>query len=489
MTAATAARVNQPPRQAWPPLLHRLVRTVRARRLFEPGQHLLVAISGGPDSVALLALLHRLAGSWRLTLTAAHCNYGLRGDESEEDERFVAALCRRLDVPLIVRRLDVRSGGRRGSLQAAARELRYRAFLDIARECGADRVVLGHTADDQAETVLLWMLRGAGLTGFAGMPAARDETIVRPLYDSTREEVLSYLSQSGLSYRRDSTNDKPLYARNRVRHEVLPVLKRLVPSAVRALCRSADLCREDDRFLDTHLAALCEGRLKRESDGSWTVERRFVRQLPLALQRRLVRELLRRCDPRGRAAGSRLVEEALRAVTATGSTRSKIPGRCLVTDNELRCLPPGRARPKEKNLGPVPCLLPIPSRLVWAGTGQTIAVQQLAPSHVGGRLGPWRIAVDAERVSRPLTVRAWQPGDRFHPLGMKGRSKKLQDFFTDLKVPLEARRRIPIVAAPEGIVWVVGYRQDERWAATAETRICFLLTAGPGPHGKGEGAS
>ncbi|ALA58198.1 tRNA lysidine(34) synthetase TilS [Nitrospira moscoviensis] len=487
MTAATPAKVNQPPRQAWPPLLHRLVRTVRTRRLFEPGQHLLVAISGGPDSVALLALLHRLAGPWRLTLTAAHCNYGLRGDESEEDERFVAALCRRLDVPLIVRRLDVRSGGRRGSIQAVARDLRYRAFLDIARECGADRVALGHTADDQAETVLLWMLRGAGLTGLAGMPAARGELIVRPLYDSAREDVLSYLSRSGLSYRRDSTNEKPLYARNRVRHEVLPVLKRLVPSAVRALCRSADLCREDDRFLDAHLAALCEGRLKRDSDGSWAVERRFIRQLPRALQRRLIRELLRRCDPRGRAASARAVEEVLHAIMAAGANRTKISGRYRVTEKEVRCLPPGHALSKENHAGQAPFLLPIPSSLVWAGTGQTIAVQQLAPSHVGGEFGPRRIVVDAERVSRPLIVRAWRPGDRFHPLGMKGRSKKLQDFFTDLKVPMEARRRIPIVAAPEGIVWVVGYRQDERWAATAETRICLLLTAGP--ESQAEGAS
>lgn len=486
MTAATSTTVSQPRRQAWPALLHRLARTVRSRQLFQPGAHLLVAVSGGPDSVALLSLLHRLRASWRLTLTAAHFNYGLRGEESDEDQEFVTALCRRLDVPLVTKRLNARSPSQSGSLQAAARGLRYRALAEIAERWGAEHIAVGHTADDQAETVLLWMLRGAGLTGLAGMPSVRDHHIIRPLYDSTRREVLLYLTRSGLSYRQDSSNDKLVYRRNRIRHEVMPLLRRLVPSCVEALCRSADLCREDDRYLHAHLASLAQGHVRQGSGGSWIVERAFLRQLPRSLQRRLVRDLLRRCDPLRRAENVRTVEQVIQAVMSSDTwERTWKTARVLVTEEEVCCGPPrGEVTDRPPDLFPRD--LPVPSNVFWAGTGQTIAVQQLAREHMENReTGKTRILVDAERVSAPLIVRAWQPGDRFQPVGMKGRSKKLQDFFTDHKVPLAARRRIPVLVAPEGIVWIVGYRQDARWMATAATRKCLVLTVTGAATGEG----
>ena len=223
--ARTTRRAGNARAKGWPAFLHRVAGTVRRRALIERGQHVLVAVSGGPDSVALLALLHRLAASWRLTLTVAHFNYGLRGTESDGDEVFVVSLCRKLGVPLHVRKLSVGRRGRGNSFQAEARRLRYEALETIARECGADRITVGHTADDQAETVLLWMLRGAGLAGLSGMPPSREGGIVRPLYDVSRAEVLAYLRVEGVQYREDSSNAKPRYLRNRIRHEVLPVLR------------------------------------------------------------------------------------------------------------------------------------------------------------------------------------------------------------------------------------------------------------------------
>ena len=192
--AMVEQRVSRTP---WPPLLHRVVRTVRARELFEPGQHLLVAVSGGPDSVALLTLLHLLVPRWRVRLTAVHFNYGLRGNESEGDQAFVMSLCDSLQVSLRCLPLDVRTRPKRVSLQAQARELRYRAMAELAEELGVDRIAVGHTADDQAETILLWMLRGAGLAGLAGMPAQRNGRIIRPLYEVRRRELLAFLDAAG----------------------------------------------------------------------------------------------------------------------------------------------------------------------------------------------------------------------------------------------------------------------------------------------------
>lgn len=489
MTIVAPAAARNASGRAWPALLHRVVKTIRSRGLVDRGQHLLVGVSGGPDSVALLSLLHRLRSPWSLTVTAVHFNYGLRGRESAEDQEYVTSLCRDLEVPLYTMRLDVRDRSRRTSLQAAARDLRYRAMMDMAEKCGADRIAVGHTADDQAETVLLWMLRGAGLTGLSGMPAFRDGKIIRPLYEAKRQDILAYLTHTGLSFRQDSSNAKPLYMRNRIRQEVMPILKRMMPSSVDALCRLADLCREDDRYLDRHLAALCSTSVLQEIEGGWSIERAFVRALPLALQRRLVRDVLRRCGVRHKPATLRTVERVLHAVTAKGTFQGMTvqSTRLVVGKARVQFIPSGpRDLSHEQRGQVVPTILAVPSQITWAGTGQIIRVQELARNHVrAADQGKSCVVVDADRVSGPLVVRAWQPGDRFHPLGMKGRSKKLQDYFTDLKVPVAIRRQVPVVVAPEGIVWVVGYRQDERWTLTVATQRCLVMTVSMESIGEG----
>jgi tRNA(Ile)-lysidine synthase len=354
-------------------------------------------------------------------------------------------------------------------------------MLDMAEDCGADRIAVGHTANDQAETVLLWMLRGAGLTGLSGMPVARDGKIIRPLLNTTREDILAYLAHAGLSFREDSSNAKPIYLRNRIRQELMPILTRLAPSSVRALCRLAEVCREDDYFLDQQVAALCASRIRQDHDGGWVIDLSFLQQLPRAVQRRVVRDLLRRCDVLHRSPSFRTVERFLQAVTkkrnVSGFTAKS--ARLLVESDLARFSPMGLQDPSSSQPDQAgPTTLTVPGEVTWAGTGWTFRVQQLTRSHVPAtaRGRNW-IVVDADRVSGPLMVRTWQPGDRFHPFGMKGRSKKLQDFFTDLKLSVAARGRIPVVVAPEGIVWIVGYRQDERWILTDATKRCLVLTA------------
>ena len=220
-----------------PTLLAQFVRTVRQHQLFVPGHHLLVAVSGGPDSIALLSLLHHLIPSWRLTLTVIHCNFGLRGAESDGDESFVNTFCQERQLNLVIHCPSLAKRRQRLSLQAAARDARYDFMKQMAHELGADRIAVGHTANDQAETVLMWLLRGAGMTGLAGMSYARKDGIIRPLLAASRQEVLTYLDHEGLTYRRDSSNEKPVYHRNRIRKELFPVLTQLVPTAVRVLQR------------------------------------------------------------------------------------------------------------------------------------------------------------------------------------------------------------------------------------------------------------
>lgn len=483
MMATMAGLEQRATRIPWPPLLHRLVKTVRSRRLFEPGHHLLVALSGGPDSVALLTLLHRLAPRWRLRLTAVHFNYGLRGKESDEDQAFVVSLCESLGIPLLCKALDVQTRPRRVSLQAVARELRYRAVTTLAGECGADRIVLGHTADDQAETVLLWLLRGSGLAGLAGMPAAREGFIVRPLYEVRRRDIVAYLSQHGQSYRQDSSNMKPVYVRNRIRHELIPVMHQIAPSVIAALCRMADLCREDEQYLEAQVAGFASTLICEDGQGGYWVKRGPVLALPPALQRRLLREALRRCHPFRRPPALATVE-AVRAVlskkilSASFSLKSV---QVAVTGDHLHLLPGANAAERvERENTDVGMAVAVPSQTEWAGTGQQIRVQ-LVPIDQACLSSPsraWSMVVDADRVGGPLTLRSWQRGDRFVPSGMQGRSKKLQDLFVDLKVPKAQRSRIPLLVSSGGIVGVLGYRQDERFAVSPSTRHCLLISVG-----------
>lgn len=458
---------------AWPPLVHRVIRTVRSRGLFQRGHHIVVGISGGPDSVALLSILHRLRDGWQLTLTAVHCNYGLRGAESEDDQKFVEVFCQGLGVPLHIRQVRCRTGGRKASLQAEARDLRYGVLQEIAAQYGADRIAIGHTANDQAETVLLWMLRGAGLTGLSGMPAFREHTIVRPLYDIQRNDILLYLRAAGLSFRDDSSNLRPQYLRNRVRSEVIPILNRLVPSSVDALCQLADICREDDRYLDQQADTLSASAVQRGSDGGWVIDRGFLLEFPQALQRRCIRNLFRQNDSQLHSPSVRTVDRILSLISHRRSALNLDlkQGRIVVSAHHLRFVPLRTGAIAHVGKKHIHCreLLPVPGELVWSSTGQRLQVQQQVRAQICAPLGRDRILVDADRVTQPLIVRNWMPGDRFYPCGMGGHSKKLQDFFTDLKIPSAVRSHIPLVVAPEGILWVVGYRQDDRWIPTAET--------------------
>jgi tRNA(Ile)-lysidine synthase len=485
MTTATARR---------PALLRRIVRTIRERQLFGPGQHLLVAVSGGPDSVALLSLMASLAPSWRLKLTAVHFNYGLRGGESDGDEAFVSAFCRSRNIPLIVRRPVLTKQRRVSSLQALARSARYEAMKALAQDIQADRIVTGHTASDQAETILLWMLRGAGLTGLAGMPMIREKLIVRPLLQTTREEVLEYLKQEGLSSRQDSTNVTSLYRRNRVRRDLLPVMEDITPGIVRRLERQADVLRADDQYLAQVVDGLYESLITVDAKGNQRFERNAVAALPDALKRRLVRHLLQRRDCQRRAPNLRTVDNVLRFLSdRSKGTRLSLRGADVIREQETvlvvrRDGQEAAARSAREQVATV--RVSIPSVVYWPGSAQQIHVQEMTKPEAEPLLKHRTrdcAVFDMARFSTPLLLRPWKAGDRLHPRGMSGKSKKLQDLFTDLKLGREERSRIPLLVAPEGILWVVGRREDERFVARKGTSRCLVATVDSSTERKGAG--
>src|ERR1043165_6877487 len=390
-----------------PALLTQLVRTVRQHRLFLPYQHLLVAVSGGPDSITLLSLLHKLAEPWRLTLTAVHCNYGLRGAESDGDELFVKTFCQERHLPLVIHRPKLVKRRLRSSIQAMARDARYDFMKQLAHEVGADCIAVGHTANDQAETVLMWMLRGAGMAGLAGMSYAREDGIVRPLLDSTHEEVLAYMDHEGLTYRHDSSNDKPLYHRNRIRKELLPAVTQLAPTAVRLLQRQADVLRDEEQYLETMTRDLMRAIVSQDSGDVQRFNRQAFVELPVALQLRLRRAVLLTYDEKRRASSLRVVE-LVRRVFLKGKNGARVSlKQALVTlDEELVQLSPMRATHTDEigsELKKSECVLAsVPSTVYWARTVKKIHEQHMTRggAEKGGRSrSTQRVLFDADRYS------------------------------------------------------------------------------------------
>lgn len=470
--------------------------TLRRQSLCEPGMSVLVAVSGGPDSVALLRAVHAIAPKWRLSLSVAHCNYGLRGRESDEDEAFVRALCARLNLPCHVRRVSpaTRASRPKVSLQEWAREIRYDAFNDLAARHRVDRVALGHTADDQAETVLLWMLRGAGITGLSGMPIIREERYIRPLLQTTRQEVLDYLAAVGQGYRTDSSNQRGPYLRNRIRRELMPALVGLNPAIIRTLSRQAELLSADERYLQAQATSAFNSLAHRMPGGACHLECARLLAIPLALQRRVIREAVREvCGTRkgpSFATVTLLLDRLLHG--RSGSTMS-LPGAIATRQDDRLVVQPGaavkitRLRAAPPATGPaksVTVTADVPVLLRWAPTGQSIQVHLEPVSDARRwslRRNPQRAVFDADRVTPRIGLKGWQPGDWFCPAGMGGHRKKLQDFWVDAKVSRAERVRTPVMVSPEGILWVVGYRADERFLPGPTTTRLLIAETVPKP--------
>ncbi|TAJ23055.1 MAG: tRNA lysidine(34) synthetase TilS, partial [Nitrospirae bacterium] len=394
----------------------RIAAGARAGKLFAPGDRLLVALSGGPDSVALLSLLVELAPSWDLRISALHVNYGLRGEESDEDARFAAALCDRFGVPFQCERVSLATGDAQGrqrsSLQEIAREARYEVLVRAGRKLGVDKIALGHQADDQAETLLMWMLRGAGTAGLAGIPPIRESLFIRPLLKVSRSEVLDYLKERRVSFRSDSSNDKPLYLRNRVRHELLPMLKRYNPTIVATLLRQADILREDDLCLEQWGREQTASVARNERDGV-AVDRAGLLALPVALQRRVIRSVLRQLN--GNENGPTFGAVAMildRLIQGRSGSVVTVEGvRIERTYDRLRFQPVGQFNPSPRTEAMAQAaskglVLAVPSVLRWPLTGQSIRASlamastgSVAPAPTPSR----QVAVfDADRVTGEL---------------------------------------------------------------------------------------
>ena len=466
-------------------LAERVLVSVRRQKLIPPGGRVLAAVSGGGDSVALLHLLAELAEREAVTLAGVvHFNHRLRPPASDADERFCRDLAARFRLPFVVESADVAELARsdRISVEHAGHRARHAFFGRAAGRLGACRVALGHTIDDQAETFLLRLLRGAGAAGFSAI-RPRTGLVVRPLLRVSRAELRVYLAARQASFREDASNLDRRVPRNRIRHELIPSLRTYSPRVVEVLAREAEIARADEEWL-AHAANKLGASLVHSTTEGVEVDAAGLAALHPALGRRVARDALIRVS--GRTVGFDHIER-LRRLAEDAPTRVDFPGcRAERVEGVIR-LTARAGRGAVARVGPFAYRLEVPGEVSVPEAGVTISAEPAGPGLCGSLMcsGPKAGTRATERVvavaaAGPLAVRNWLPGDRYRPLGLKGHRKKLQDLFVDRKVSRAERARIPLVLdAQDRIVWVVGQGVSHDVRVTRGAASVLILKVRP----------
>jgi tRNA(Ile)-lysidine synthase len=444
-------------------------RTVTQSGIFTPGETIVVAVSGGPDSTALLHALATLSVEWNVCLVGAHLNHGFRGAEAEGDAEYVRALCDRLGIPCYCEFVDVPALRQRRHLsaQAAAREVRHAFLRRVAAEVGATRIALGHNRDDRIETVLLNILRGSGLDGLVGLVAS-EPPLIRPLLDVSRAEIEAYCALHSLHPRHDSSNSKTDYRRNRVRAELLPHLASYYNQCVGdSLLRLSEIAAADTDFLNELAHEALQNVALAQSDAEWVLDATALARLPPALRRRVVRAAIAAVRGDLRDVGMETTERILNALTAERPETVTLPSgetervEVMVetpTVRIRRLAAPAQALPWRYTLE-IPGERDLPRAALVLETRICASLVEASEVEPSGRN---TLVYAVQEIALPLTVRSWQPGDRMRPQGLGG-TKKLQDLFTDRKIRGEERLRFPVLADAAGrILAVIGLQADER---------------------------
>ncbi len=449
------------------------------RDLLRSGDRIVVAVSGGPDSVALLACIVALSPRWNWEISIGHVNHGLRGAESDEDAAFVEQLGNLFGLPVSIRKVNLRKQYFKQSLQAYARVIRYQALENILQERCATKIAMGHTADDQAETVLMWMLRGSGTGGLSGIPPKRGARIVRPFLDLSRRDIVAYLDERQLTYRMDSSNNQPVYLRNRLRMDLMPQLKEYAPGIVNVLSRQAAIIRDDHVYLEQVAADAFQEVCVINNEGEIQLERLALLDLPLAIRRRVVRHGLQQMNGNTQGPSFGIIQRLLDRLE-NGQSGWTIQINTVDISQEydrLVFLKRMTIGPNDLSLAPLREIgVEIPGEVLWPLTGQRMVLSRKHVKKIVSQPNALEMHLDADTFTPELRIRSWRPGDVFHPKGLGGRQKKLQDFFSDIKFPRSKREKVPLLVSPEGILWVGGLREDDRFQVSSGTTSVVIAT-------------
>jgi len=437
-------------------------------RMINRRDSIIVAVSGGADSVCLLKILYELRKCLNISLTVAHFDHGLRPKEDEKETEFVANLAKRLNLASVCDKATNIAKAHGSSIEEKAREMRYQFFQKAIDENHAQKLALGHNMNDQAETVLMHFLRGTGLTGLSGIPPIRQNCFIRPLIDITRDEIHTYLKQNDESFIIDSSNLETRYLRNKIRLELLPLLLDYQPKLVEHLGELAFLCRQETQFIDEEATKLLDTITFDSSKHSLELSLTTFNTLSCSLQYRIIRQAIKKIKGNLRKIDRGHIKTIINLINSDKpQAKANLPENIIVKKiyNMLRfslgdMIKTDNFSYSINNMG----------RFQIQEINKTISFTEISKNDfMLSAHSPEEAFLDLDKLKWPLRARNFRTGDKFIPLGING-FKKVKDIFIDNKIPSEERIKIPILVSSNDIVWVCGIRIDDRYKITQETK-------------------
>jgi tRNA(Ile)-lysidine synthase len=440
-------------------LIEQVKSTIERHRLIQPGDHIIVGVSGGPDSMALLHVLLCLQSAWQLTIEAVHVHHGLRSETADGDMAYVAHFCEAYDVPCHVFREDIKSiADETGlSVEEAGRNIRYRRFEAVRLAVGADSVAVAHHMNDVVETFFINLFRGAGIDGLSSIAYRREPYIIRPFLDVSKAAIEAYCETNEINPRYDETNHQDIFFRNSIRHKLIPFIQSTFdPNIEQTICRTTQLFKEEKLFWQKHTNQLMM-RFVRPIPGGSTIDLVHFESLETAEKRHLLRQMI--ADTRGDLRNiSALRIDAMLNLRDAGK-RIDIDGQWLMIRNAETIEIIKRSVVESSDDAVMPII-------------ETQLLSMADYEHYIRKES--EIIVDVNCIVGKLEVRHRKPGDRFSPLGMQG-TKKLKDFLIDLKIPQYRRDKLWLVCDGEKIIWIPGYRMSDRVKVTKNTELLMII--------------
>jgi tRNA(Ile)-lysidine synthase len=457
-------------------MIKKVKEVINKYRMIESGDSVVVAVSGGPDSIALLKVLETLSDEYGLTLITAHLNHGLR-EEADRESEFVREISKEMGIEFECLTVDInflRKGAGR-SIEDTSRDVRYKFLNDVVKRHHAHKIALGHHLNDQVETVLMNFLRGSGPAGLKGMLPARDAMYIRPLLYVSRKEIVSYLDFHKIPFMSDDSNTEDIYLRNRIRHLLIPELTASYnPWLEQSLSNMAEIMRLEDDFMKTVTdKILSEWGTEADESNVVRIKISQLRKYHEAVQRRVIKNILLRSTPNGQGIGYahiKAVEDLAHSNHPSGHLNLPYNIEVRREYDFLVVSEVGKFDRKVlKEPDQVFYKVTLPGSVDIAELGKTFIFDLVEPPVQIKSNRQDIIFMDYDRITLPLIIRTGKPGDRIQPLGMKG-TKKIKSYFIDEKVPVSLRRDIPLLLDQESVLWIAGMRMSERVKITKKTR-------------------
>ena len=450
-------------------IVHFVHQFVKRKKLLNNGEKIIVAVSGGIDSVVLLDILLHLQRMNDLHLVVAHVNYRLRGKDSDKDEQFVRRLADQHGLPCYIYSVDTKKiqADEKGTLQETARNIRYSFFETLKKSLHAGRIATGHTASDNAETVLFHLFRGSGIDGIAGIPLRRDD-VIRPLLCLSRKEIEQYAAARKIGFREDSSNSTTDYSRNYIRHDIIPKIeRRLNPSLVRTLSDESEIFAAHAQFINRTVEMKFSGIVRVDTNRFSISVEKISGEDPF-IQQMILRKIfsLAGTEPHHAMISSVLslirLQKGKQIHTGDGWTAERLHSDILMTRETV---------PEKFSI-----VMPREGTISTSDFVFSITLSRMPDNKRRNHPSISHTEyVDAAKISFPLQVRSWNDGDAFIPLGMKGK-KKVSDFFSDAKLSRNEKQSVPIIECSNKIVWIAGYRLDDRFKIGPSTTGVYQLT-------------